>query len=779
MDSINLSPEQVREERKSVIRYRDLFAGDFWRYFLRGVWLFFPPILILFFAYLCFWKLSQGRDIMIITLENRKVFGLFLLALLFWVIITWYTTRLLGKAKALTSDDPHLLWITLRVQGPRILAFTCITIVTLGFFQLPYPETPHMPAWLCNLLFWFSFSWYFMIYQACNRLLKQSNKKEVRQKISSWQKIRLATYAGLSLATLVVVLYRWTWGLILLLMAYQIGFVIIILIRRNIIDAKNEYSFKHKENYSLQEKGVSIWKKFGQIVKDKEDRQYFVALNLISLAAAIVYFATIFSVHFSTWIGSFPFLLLAFGVLVGIGNAVALLSVLARFNFHVMFVVLAYLIGLISEPHYTRLDKKATLHAQFDNRQSLKEYFDLWLQDSTRQQHFKDSTGKYPVYFVMANGGASRSGYWASSVLSKMEDESGGRFSEHLFCLSGASGGSVGNAVFFSLLQNKRELLAKDTGSMPCLKATREYLASDFLTYTLARTLGPDIFRNFITLYNVNDRASALSFAMENAAGNKAFLDKKFATPFSAIMTQKGRSYPYPLLMVNTTRMQDGSPGVISNIKIEDPVFNKRVDVLSLIGEKKDMTLSTAVVLGASFPYLSPAGRIDHKPCDTCAIIPSYFVDGGYFDNSGAGAVFETIFALNKWLELPEYAAYKNKLDFVILHITNDVLEDAALEPVNPFTNDLAAPVKTLLGAYGTQTSVNDFRLQKYIASLYNEDVGGEHYKHLSLYKPGDSMQYTMSWVISKYVLQAMDKRLETHPELGSLIRQFNTPFKP
>lgn len=768
----------ANRKRKKIIDYRDLVKGDFWRYFLRAIWLFFPPILFLVFAYLCFWRLSQGQDVMIITLENRKVFGLFLLALLFWMIITWYTTRLTGKAKGLTDDDAHLLWITLRVQGPRILAFTCVTIVILGFFQLPYDQSPHMPRWLCNLLFWLSLPWYFIIYQACTRLLDLPDELSAENKLRFWQRSRLFIYALIAVATLFVVLYRWVWGLIILLMAYQVAFVVIILIRRNIIDCKNEYSFRHREQYNLTDQRISIWKRIRQLVTDKEDRQYFIGLNIISFFAAIVYFSTIFSVHFSTWIGSFPFLLLAFGVLVGLGNAVALLSVLARFNFHVLFVTLAFLVGLISEPHYTRLDKKPAGAAHFDMRQNLKEYFDHWLQDSVRRQQLLDSNGKYPVYFVMSNGGASRSGYWGSSVLSRLQDEAGGQFSNHLFCLSGASGGSVGNAVFFSLLQNRKALLAADTSGSPFLTATRQYLASDFLTFTLARTLGPDIFRNFITLYNVNDRASALSFALENAAGKKVFLNKQFATPFSSIMTKTGQPYSLPLLMINTTRMQDGSPGVISNIKIEDPVFNKRVDVLSLLGKKKDMTLSTAVVLGASFPYLSPAGRIDSHPCDTCKAVPNYFVDGGYFDNSGAGVVFETIFAIRQWLELPEYAAYKNKLDFVIIHVTNDVLEDATLEKVNPFTNDLAAPVKTLLGAYGTQTSVNDFRLQKYIASINNEEVGGGHYKHISLYAPHDSMQYTMSWVISKYVLKAMDNRLYHNPDLDTLARELKTQLR-
>jgi hypothetical protein len=768
-----------RPVSKKVIHYRDLFVGDFWRYFLRAVWLFFPAILFLFFAYMCFWQLSQGKDVMIITLENRKVFGLFLLALTFWVMITWYTTRLVAKAKELLDPDVHLMWSTLRVQGPRILAFTCITIIILAFFQLPYPETPKLSATVCNILFWFSFSWYFFVYQFWNKVLECDHITEVKNKIRFWQRVRLITYILLTAATLIVVLYKWIWGLIILLLGYQVGFVIIILIRRNIIDAMNDYSFQNPERYQLKQKSLSLWKKIKQLVGDKEDKRYFQALNIVSFFAAIVYFSTIFSVQFSTWIGSFPFLLLAFGVLLGLGNAIALLSVLKRFNFHILFLTLAILVGNISEPHYTRLTGKGGAKTRFDNRQDLKAYFTNWLNDPERKKILLDSaSGQYPVYFVMANGGASRSGYWTASVLSRMEDETGGAFSKHLFCLSGASGGSVGNATFFSILLSKEALLRADTSASPCVKAAKQYLESDFLTYTLARTLGPDIFRNFITLYNVNDRASALSFALENAAGKKKFLNNSLSVPFSSIMTQQDKPYTLPVLFINTTRMQDGSPGVISNIKINDAVFNKRIDVLGLLDEKKDMRLSTAVVLGASFPYLSPAGRIDHKPCDTCASQPNYFVDGGYFDNSGAGAVFEMIFTMRQLLETPEFSAYRNKLDFTVLHITNDPEEAVELSSVNPLTNDLAAPVKTLLGAYGTQTSVNDIRLQKYISSLYKETDGAEHYKHIALYRPKDPMNYTMSWVISRYVLDAMDKRLYDNADLSRLIEGMKRQLK-
>jgi hypothetical protein len=61
--------------------------------------------------------------------------------------------------------------------------------------------------------------------------------------------------------------------------------------------------------------------------------------------------------------------------------------------------------------------------------------------------------------------------------------------------------------------------------------------------------------------------------------------------------------------------MRDGSPAVISNIRIrEDSIqfnyFNNREDVLDILGEDNDMKLSTAVVLGASFPYISLQGAL-------------------------------------------------------------------------------------------------------------------------------------------------------------------------
>ncbi len=40
-----------------------------------------------------------------------------------------------------------------------------------------------------------------------------------------------------------------------------------------------------------------------------------------------------------------------------------------------------------------------------------------------------------------------------------------------------------------------------------------------------------------------------------------------------------------PLLFVNTTRMQDGNPGLVTNLAADPGQFNRRIDVPSLLAD--------------------------------------------------------------------------------------------------------------------------------------------------------------------------------------------------
>jgi hypothetical protein len=192
---------------------------------------------------------------------------------------------------------------------------------------------------------------------------------------------------------------------------------------------------------------------------------------------------------------------------------------------------------------------------------------------------------------------------------------------------------------------------------------------------------------------------------------------------------------------------------VISNIQADATIFNQRVDILKRLPAGKDMKLSTAVVMGARFPYISPAGRIDS----------SYYVDGGYFDNSGGGFVHEMIIELRKIIDdsvraNPQHY-YKN-LQFFVVHSQNGGTGQKLLQKIHPIWNDLGSPVLTMLGAFGTQTSVNDSRLKNYMQDMYR-GKGQIGYFSINLYtNKKTEEEYPMNWAISQYYIQKMNDKL-------------------
>jgi hypothetical protein len=761
------------KETKRLLYYSDLLIANFWRYLVQSLWLFFPSILFLLMAYFMFWHLPQGKDLIVISLQNAKfspaIFPCFILALIFWVYVTWYSTRIVARANHFVNPNHHNIATVFRVQTPRILAFTCITIVFLALFQLDNPAYSQWqinPFW-CHILFLLSFSWYFIIWKFWNWYLEQKNK-EKKDWLKFLSRARLVTNSVLIASIITVMLVRNFWGLVVFLILLQMGLVLLLILRREISEAKGDTVnyFSPKRNDPDITIRSSILKKIRYIIANDDDDRYFLAFNIISSLAVIVYLAAIISVKISVTIGSFPFVLLAFGVLLGFGNFVTLVSVFARFNFHLVIFLLALLIGNFVDPHGAAVVKKENKLAYFKERQNLREYFLNWLTDSTRKTDLDKtdaaSSKKYPVYFVLANGGASRSGYWTASILANFEDRTKEKFSQHLFCLSGASGGSVGTATFFSLLRAKKEL--KKQTDTTLTTATTKFLESDFLTYTIAHLLGPDIFRNLFPINFVPDRASALACAMEEASGESSFMYNRFADRFSSFIPQKKHTgYHLPVICINTTRMQDSRPGVISNININEDaaIFNNRVDVIGLLNEDEDLKLSTAVVLGASFPYISPAGRINSLNTDSGS---HYFVDGGYFDNSGAGVVNEMMIAMNNMLNNDnDFIPFKNKIEFHVIHISNTEPKKLNFVQINPIANDLLAPLRTLMGSYGTQTTINDQRLKNFLNDLYRND---SHYTNIDLYRNNPKIKYSMNWVISRSQLDSMTSNLKKNDDV-------------
>nr|WP_295872435.1 patatin-like phospholipase family protein [uncultured Chitinophaga sp.] len=751
---------------------------------LKAIWLFFPGIIFLLLIIFICWSLDQGKDVIVAYTENTyRERIVFFLAIGFWVYVSWYSSRIIAyiKRTRLIADVKDEAQITDAAatrayndhndrfpvsqpfldEFPRVLGHCCFLLLELAMLQSPVLFHP-----LGSTVSWIIFAVVLTLLYFLNKPLNKLSMQPAFRKVFmvlliSW----LATVIATSFIPRISILL-----LLALLVLLHALFLLYTHLRRVELDisARKSLLLTHTPLDSIM----------SYFFIPRTEKSFFRWFIVIGCAALVTYVAAIYSLGFARRLGPFPFLLLAFGMLLLFGNIVTALSVRYRISFHVLFIVTALIFGL-KETHYVKLTT-AKNGNHYEARPSLDTYLRAWLR--TRPV-MADST--YDVYFVMANGGASRSAYWTAAVLGEIEDASirqrpEDRFSRHVFCLSGTSGGGVGVATFFSMLRDRtheRPLYAK---------SAMTYLKQDYFSYTFARMLGPDFFRYIIRTSRAGDRAAALEESFERSADVAG--DSLYRVPFDAAMS----SFPamqadtvfLPVLCINTTRMQDGNPGVVTNLQLDAGIFNNRVDVLSLLRHDSDITITSGAILGARFPYLSPAGRIQNQ----------YFVDGGYFDNSGAGVIQEIIRGIinigedDRHLHGDSSLLYQqiSRLHFKVLHITNSpvIPGEAHFRSVAPIKNDLFAPILTIAGAYGMQTTVNDIRLSHYVSDINDYYYKKASYVQIPLYKdslewqqdplrkrfPKGEPSYTMNWFMSDTTIRRINIRLASNTALTEFI---------
>jgi hypothetical protein len=76
--------------------------------------------------------------------------------------------------------------------------------------------------------------------------------------------------------------------------------------------------------------------------------------------------------------------------------------------------------------------------------------FEDWLRSRQDLTYYAEKHQRYPVFIVAARGGGIYAASQEAIFLSRMQDQCA-NFSQHIFAISGVSGGSVGAALFSSL----------------------------------------------------------------------------------------------------------------------------------------------------------------------------------------------------------------------------------------------------------------------------------------------------------------------------------------
>ena len=230
---------------------------------------------------------------------------------------------------------------------------------------------------------------------------------------------------------------------------------------------------------------------------------------------------------------------------------------------------------------------------------------------------------EHPLLLVTAEGGGIRAAYWTSIVLGSLQDKDPS-FADHVFAISGVSGGSVGAAVFSALLTD-------ENARGQIVQRSEEMLGQDFLSSAIAAMLYPDFAQRFCPVpIQLLDRGQWMEKSWEQAwretARKHGHDDNRFAEGFRSLWKQ-GNPY-VPVLFLNATSVERGNRVIGSNIRINPDEFLASDDLMNKIAPATDVPLSTAAHLSARFTYVSPAARFVSDN--------SHAVDGGYFENSGA-----------------------------------------------------------------------------------------------------------------------------------------------
>lgn len=336
--------------------------------------------------------------------------------------------------------------------------------------------------------------------------------------------------------------------------------------------------------------------------------------------------------------------------------------------------------------------------------------FRIWLETRPDRDYFRARGQPYPVYIVAAEGGGMYAAQHAALTLARMQDRCPG-FAQHIFAISAVSGGGLGSALFSSLVRERATPVRQPT----CLfgeqskgwyeQKSNDFLSRDFLSPLVAAGLFPDFLQRFVP-WPVPEfsRARALEASFEQAwaAAVAEAPENPFAESFYSHWRADGVA---PALVLNATHVETGARVIAAPFRLNRQSSVRLQNINAIVDS--DFALSTAVGIGARFPWILPPaswtrydGREQYR-----------FADGGYFESSGIDTALDLSNALQDFLRTRRDAG-DNSLDIeinLIMLAPDDMLEDPQKSPhalarraeINKRRgyDELTSPLKALLNA--------------------------------------------------------------------------------
>lgn len=468
---------------------------------------------------------------------------------------------------------------------------------------------------------------------------------------------------------------------------------------------------------------------------------WYYLLLLLSLAI-IIWGSFIANPKSAYTIGSTAIICLAFGIWQIVYLGIHILERYRPFSFSIpyRFVVFIWLL-FCTYFNWDHPVKVVSTSGYVDSRPFLNEHFKKWLtqmKDSTTINY--NGKRRIPVFFIAAEGGALRSGAFTATTLAKIQEKYG-QFNDHLFIMSGVSGGAVGLAYNYTL--------QKQVSNSNPSKWTKDFFSKDMLAYVTVKMVLSEVAGYFLPLYIEKfDRAVALDQAMEMAYKESRGGENFFQKPFLS----NPANLRFPALFLNTTEVETGNQCYISNVRIKykdtfDQSFFKPRDILSNINGH--IKFSTAVNFSSRFPLVSPSACLFFKK--NCKDYKRHYVDGGYFENSAS----YTLLKILKYLEKSEPEAFDRIIPVVIQFNFGDDNEPIDVKNGNSWFNEFADPIIAIYKVRSSKTDLSRLELREFL-NKYSQP------NYIAVNNIIEERNLPMNWVLSYKSINRLNNSVDT-----------------
>ena len=431
-----------------------------------------------------------------------------------------------------------------------------------------------------------------------------------------------------------------------------------------------------------------------------------------------------------SWIGAPALICFAFACYTGMYTGLLYLdkSLLRKWKISVRFLLVIILVicSFYNQDHPVRMKDHKT-----NARETVVNQFDKWFSgykaNIDKQKEKGNQQKKYPVIFICAEGGALRTGAYTSLFLSslsaKLEKEKNIDFKKSVFAMSGVSGGAVGLGLYNALtFENNIQIPSKTS-----IELSKRFFLHDTLSPIVGKMLFGDFLNLFLPIHiNLFDRSIALEKSWEESY--QSLIDKNQENVFSRSFAARKIKPTQPLLIINTTEVETGLQCWVSNLMPDSLAFKNQRDLLA---EKvNDLNYSTAINFSTRFPLFSPAAKVG----GVNGKARLHYLDGGYVENTGSTSMLEILQLLKS------KSNCFNQITPIV--ITLLFSEEDKTAPNIRFGNELVEILNTLTHTRSGNSKISRFRIKQFL----NEDSIG-----FAIDEPltAEEKSVPMNWVLS------------------------------